>query len=126
MLIVRILIPCALLNFGREDFEASDWGFAVKAITQQMRIENQLKDSLGVYVTGVKRVGPADVGGLRRGDVIVSINKEPVYTLADFALAYNEMIQDHEKALFSVRRGGALRLVVVNFEKAPEGESLDG
>lgn len=109
-----------------EDFEASDWGFAVKAITQQMRIENQLRDSLGVFVSGVKRVGPADLGGLRRGDVIMSINKAPVNTLADFALRYNEMTESHEKALFTVRRGGAIRLVVVSMDKTAEGESLDG
>ena len=109
-----------------EDFEASDWGFAVKAITQQMRIENQLRDSLGVFVSGVKRVGPGDVGGLRRGDVIIAINKVPVANLADFALRYGEMIGGHDKALFTVRRGGAVRLVVVSIEKTTKGESLDG
>jgi len=109
-----------------EDFEASEWGFTVKAITQQMQIENQLKDSVGVYVTGVKRVGPADVGGLRRGDVVVAINKKPVYDLGAFALRYNALVEAEDKALLTVQRGGSVRLVVVSVDKTEEGESLDG
>lgn len=109
-----------------EDFEASQWGFTVKAITQQMQIENQLRDSIGVYVTGVKRVGPADVGGLRPGDVVIAINKEPVYDLGAFALKYGALVESESKALLTVQRGGAVRLVVVSVDKTEEGESLDG
>jgi len=46
-----------------EDFECAEWEFTVKDITQQMQIEDQLDDTLGVYVVGVKRVGLADEGG---------------------------------------------------------------
>lgn len=102
-----------------EEFESSDWGFAVRAITQQMQISNQLKDTLGVLVAGVKRVGPADEGGLRRGDVIKEINRQPVDDLAGFIDIYNGLTSiTEEKILFRVDRSGASRLVVVETKKS--------
>jgi serine protease Do len=59
------------------DLECKDWGFTVKNVTKQMTLDNQLEDTLGVFVSGVKRVGPAAEGGLRRGDVVRGINEEP-------------------------------------------------
>lgn len=97
-----------------EDFEAPLWGFAVKEITQQMGVELQLDDLLGVFVTGVKRLAVADDGGLRRGDVIRSINQSAVTDLAVFALEYRTLIENEvDKVLLSVGRGGGTRLVVL-------------
>ena len=101
-----------------EDYECPDWGFTVKDITRQMQISNQLRDSLGVLVVGVKRVGAADMGGLRRNDVVRQINKEPVNDLAEFAARYTELTARKEpKVLLTVGRNGATRLVVINTEK---------
>jgi serine protease Do len=108
-----------------EDFECADWGFTVKAITRHMQIENQLRDTLGVFVTGVKRVGPADLAGLRRGDVVRSINKEDIPGLAYFTSRYTELTaSDTEKILLTLRRGGAKRLVVLSIDgEEQEGEA---
>lgn len=107
-----------------EDFESSDWGFTIKAITHSMQVENQLKDTLGVFVEGVKRVGAADDGGLRPGDVIVSLNKENVNTLADFVRLYNDLTSGKtDKVLLEVKRGGSSRLVVIKpVDKGEEGD----
>jgi serine protease Do len=106
-----------------EDFECPDWGFTVKGITRQMRIENQLKDTIGVFVVGVKRAGVADAGGLRSGDVIVSANREAVVTLPEFVKLYTDLVQQKtDRILFSVKRGGSSRLVLVKAEKK-EAES---
>lgn len=97
-----------------EDYESSDWGFTVKGITRQMQIENQLKDTLGVYVVGVKRTGPADEGGLRGGDVVVSINRQDIGSLAEYTRMYISLSDSkEEKVLLSIKRGGSSRLVVV-------------
>ncbi len=107
-----------------EDFESSDWGFTIKAITHSMQVENQLKDTLGVFVEGVKRVGAADDGGLRPGDVIVSLNKEDINTLADFVRLYNDLTAGKtDKVLLGVKRGGSSRLVVIKpVDKGEEGD----
>ncbi len=97
-----------------EDFECVGWGFTVKGITRQMQIENQLKDSLGVFVEGVKRSGSADDGGLRPGDVVVAISKQEVTELAGFIAHYHELTEARtEKILLGIKRGGSSRLVVL-------------
>ena len=101
-----------------EDFECAEWGFTVKAITPQMQISNNLEDTTGVFVVGVKRVGPADTGGLRRGDVVREVNRQPVENFASFVDTYNKLSEEAaEKVLLSVWRGGAIRLAVINLEK---------
>jgi len=114
----------ALGDAQGEDFECAGWGFTVKGLTRQMQLENQLKDTLGVFVTGVKRVGAGDQGGLRSGDVIVSVNRQDIGALSEFARVYDELERSGaEKALLSVRRGGANRLVVVKSERKAGGEA---
>lgn len=101
-----------------DDFEATEWDCTVKGITQQMRIENQLKDSLGVMVTGVKSLGLADLAGMRRGDVIVDVAGTPVRTLAEFQAVY-EQFKDSTDArlLCQLKRGNALRFAAINMER---------
>jgi serine protease Do len=101
-----------------EDFEAKGWGFTVKSITRQMRIENQLDDTLGVFVSGVKRVGTSEDGGLVRGDVINAINNNGLSDLAEFITIYDQlMTEGQEKVLLTVRRGKGVRYLVITAEK---------
>lgn len=108
-----------------EDFECRDWGFTVKAITRQMQIDKQLKDSLGVYVVGVKRSGPADDGGLHRGDVINTINRDDTRELAGFISKYI-LLQEakDKKILLKVQRNGATRFVFLS-ANSDDGDSTD-
>ncbi len=119
------VVTRALGELQGEDFECADWGFTVKAITRHMQIQNQLRDTLGVFVTGVKRVGAADLAGLRRGDVVRNINKETVPGLGYFTSQYGDLVSgDNEKILLTLLRGGAKRLVVLTVDgEEPEGEA---
>lgn len=113
----------ALGELQGEDFESSRWGFTVKAITRQMQISRHLEDSLGVLVVGVKRLGVADMGGLRRGDVIRSINKVPTNDLENFVVCYNEVsVVNGNMTLLMTKRGGGTRLVVLNPDKGDDAE----
>ncbi len=108
-----------------EDFEAKGWGFTVKGITRQMRLENQLEDTIGVIVSGVKRVGFADDGGLTRGDVITSVNSNGLADLAEFIVIYSQMMSEQqEKVLLTVRRGKGIRYMVITADK-DKGASLN-
>ncbi len=108
-----------------EDFECKGWGFTVKAITRQMQIENQLDDTSGVMVSGVKAVSTADEGGLRRGDVVRKVDRQDVGSLAGFIEIYNNLTKMKiEKALLTIRRGGATRFVPVKVDRKM-GETID-
>ena len=101
-----------------EDFECKNWGFTVKAITKQMQIDNQLDDTMGVMVVGVKSVSSADEGGLRRGDVIAKVDRLDIKSLADFIKTYNNLtVARAEKALLTIRRNGSTRFVPIKVDQ---------
>ncbi|KAA3637605.1 MAG: PDZ domain-containing protein [Calditrichaeota bacterium] len=109
-----------------EDFECKDWGFTVKAITKQMQIDNQLEDTVGVYVVGVKNIGAGDGGGLRRRDVIKKVNETEIVEFTDFTSSYNQMVlEKKEKILLTINRGGATRYVLLDISDI-EGMKTDG
>ncbi len=105
-----------------EVFECKGWGITVKHITRQMQVENNLNDSLGVFVEGVKRAASTDDGGLRRGDIIKSVDREPVANLGEFIAVYQRLTNaEAEKIFVTVNRSGATRFVVLNADDK-EGE----
>ena len=88
-----------------------------------MQIENQLDDTLGVLVVGVKRAGSASEGGLGRGDVITTLNKESVASLTEFVALYDELKAAAEpRILLTVNRNGAVRYVLMKTDES-EGEA---
>jgi len=84
---------------------SEDLGLAVQTLTpdlaENLGIERNLK---GVVVTQVDPGGPAGDAGLRRGDVILEVNRSPVKDVS----AYKKALQSAGKGksvLFLVRRG---------------------
>ncbi len=56
--------------------------------------------------------GPAELGGLVTGDVVVEVNREPVESLKDFDAAVGDAEQ-REPVLVRVRRGASLRYLTI-------------
>jgi len=109
-----------------EDLECEEWGFTVKAITKQMAVDNQLDDTLGVYVIGVKRVGAAADGGLRPGDIIRKVNEEDVPRFKDFFDMYSKLtIEKVDRILLTVKRANTTKYILlkVDYTKA---DRMDG
>ncbi len=108
-----------------EDLECREWGFTVKAITKQMAVENQLDDTLGVYVAGVKRVGAAAEGNLNRGNVIKQINEKPVNDFQQFYSRYIDLADSKaDKVLLTVESSGNTRYILlkVDYDETSESE----
>ncbi len=113
-----------------EDLECKEWGFTIKAITRQMALDNQLDDTLGVYVAGVKRVGAAGDGGLLKGDIIREINEAAAPQFTDFYNRFQELVENRtDKVLLTVRRSGNTKYVLIKPDftqasaKPTEGET---
>lgn len=68
----------------------------------------------GVLIVKVQPNSPADVAGLREGDVIKSINRKVVSTVIDFqqqlTASYDE---GRHRALVSIERDGLNRFVAI-------------
>jgi TPR repeat protein len=74
-------------------------------------------DDEGALVTHVSGKGPADVGGLRRGDVIVGVDGAPIRTHDDFLGALASLTPG-KAAVLAVRRGKDTRSITVIPERA--------
>jgi len=110
-----------------EDLECKDWGFTVKAITKQMAVENQLDDTLGVYVAGVKRVGSGAEGNLVRGDVIREVNEIVINNFQEFYNKYLELTETKaDRILLTVESSGNTRYILLKVDHEETSESEVG
>jgi len=84
--------------------QEGELGLTVQPLTPQLAENLGLERKDGLVISAVKPGSAADEAGLRSGDVVVEINRQPVKNLAD----YNREIARNEKGksvLFLVRRG---------------------
>ncbi|MCX6826966.1 MAG: trypsin-like peptidase domain-containing protein [candidate division Zixibacteria bacterium] len=117
------IITRELGNLLGEDLDCKEWGFTVKGMTKQMAVDNQLEDTLGIYVSGVKRVGPAGDAGLVPGDVIKGINEKPVETFREFYDRYNEIANSAaDRVLFTVKRYGSTKFILIKMDNSKTTE----
>jgi serine protease Do len=81
------------------------FGLTVQPLTPEIAESLGLpSDSKGVVVSGVQPGSSADEAGMRRGDVILEVNREPVKDLASYRKALKGTPKD-KSVLFLVRRG---------------------
>ncbi len=87
-------------------------GLSVESLTPQIARQFALPSNLsGVVVTGVQDGSRADDAGLRRGDVIQQVNRQPVRNLAEFERV---MKQSGDKStLLLVNRNGHTSFIVI-------------
>jgi serine protease Do len=91
-------------------------GLTLRALTPQDRAQLEIpSDVQGVLVAGVDPDSPAAEKGIRAGDVITRIDREPVTSVGDAATALNAARQENGTALLLVRRGDAQQFVALNF-----------
>ncbi len=89
----------------------SGLGLTVTDLTPDVARRLSMKRAEGVLVTAIEPGSPADAAGLRKGDVILEINRKPVTTLKD----YNGVVERMNKgqhALLLVQRGDMTRFFV--------------
>jgi serine protease Do len=83
--------------------EKGELGMAVQRLTPELAESLGLERAEGVVITSITPGGPADESGLRRGDVILEIDRKPVRNLADYTKTIGE--RKGKGILFLVRRG---------------------
>lgn len=91
----------------------SEFGFAATPLTPQMRNEFKVRAANGFLVREVAEDSPAARAGLRRGDVIVEINRRPVKTEAELGRILGEAAKSNRDVLFLIERQGRNQLLVV-------------
>lgn len=97
-----------------EEREAKAWGLSIGDVTRAYANSRQLDDDRGVVVTSLTRGYPADKAELETGDVIRSINGQPVEDLDAFMTLFNASVQAKEPmVLLKITRGRGERDAVL-------------
>jgi serine protease Do len=102
---------------GENQGEALGMHFA--ALTNEMRRELRIgRDAEGVVITGIDRGSVAETLGLSRGDVVESINQQPIRSPAEAAQQLKEIATSPKKtALLLLNRHGVTQYVGVKLSK---------
>jgi serine protease Do len=99
------------VSFGQPQEQVGDLGLHLRDLSPE---EVRRLGVRGVFVEGVAPGSLAQRSGLRRGDIILSVNNEPVENLSQF----NEKIErakseQRTRVLLLIRRGGSNLYVVL-------------
>jgi serine protease Do len=91
---------------AREEPEegAAVFGLRVQDLTPEIAEQLGVKNEVGVLVTSVEPGSPAETAGLRRGDLILEVNREEVTNTSELQKRLGDA---DDRALLLVRRGDA-------------------
>jgi serine protease Do len=97
-----------------EEKEFKVWGVSVREVTPVYANDHQLDDDQGVVVTTLSPDYPAQKADLQPGEVIRSINQEPITDLDTFSKLYDASVKAKDAAvLLEVQRGRARQSAVL-------------
>lgn len=90
-----------------------DWGLSVQKVSRAIAREQQLDSSDGVVVVGIQPAFPAAEAGIRPGDIITSVNREPIQSLEDLKNAYTAYEKTPQRVLMEIDRNHQFSFVVL-------------
>lgn len=96
-----------------EEWAFEKWGLSVRKVSRAYARENQLPDATGMLVIGVQAGFPADVAGLTRGDIITTINHQPITDLSAARAIHETFVTKPEPILVEARRQRSVSLYVL-------------
>jgi len=103
-----------LASTGSREEKPGAYGLRVQELTPEVAEQLQIETAEGVVVSGVEPGSAAEEAGLRRGDVVLEVDRKPVADVAEFRDA---LAGAKRGALLLVSRGGAELIVAL---KAPK------
>ncbi len=87
-----------------EQWVFEDWGLSVERVSRAVARERKLVSTDGVFVLGTQAAFPASEGGVRRGDIITKINREPISSLQRLKDIYEAYRSAPDKVFLEVQR----------------------
>jgi S1-C subfamily serine protease len=103
-----------------EELDCPRWNMTVKAVNQFDNPDLYFVRQQGVFIFGTKYPGNAEDAGLRRNDIITSIDGKEIATLDDVRAAYDAALNATPKktrVVVDVLRGGMARELVLDFAR---------
>ncbi len=109
-----------------DDVELHAWGAVIRNVTPELARETHLPDTQGVWFESIQPSGPSGQSEpiLRRGDVLVAVNRVPVADGAALKAMTESLMKGAPKGvrtvLAAIRRGGEELDVVVTLRSTTE------
>jgi serine protease Do len=97
---------------------ADGFGLRADALSAELAERLKLPFTRGVVVVDIASGGPADVAGLRRGDVILEVGRQPVSDPAELQRALGALAPGDSALLYVHRPGGEGRNQYLVLERA--------
>jgi len=106
-------------NDQADEDRADALGLHLSPLTTELRRQLNIgRDVQGVVITGIDSNSPPDIRGLSRGDVLVSINQEPVRSPEEAVSKLRELSKSPQKtALLLLNRRGVTQYLGVKLNK---------
>ncbi|MCZ6674908.1 MAG: trypsin-like peptidase domain-containing protein [Verrucomicrobia bacterium] len=96
-----------------EEWAFEKWGLSVREISRTYARENKLESDEGMLVLGAKLAFPSDRAGIRAGDIITKINRNPVGSLDDLKAQHEEFNAQSEPLFVEVSRNFRTSLFIL-------------
>jgi len=96
------------------EMRVTRWGFVAMAISPDVARRYRLEwEQKGVVITAVDPGSPADLAGLRHGDVIEEVNRQPIRSVNEFDSLMTQS-ESGETVLLFLRRGDSSMFQVLH------------
>jgi serine protease Do len=108
-----------------KELDCPRWDFTAKTINRFDNPALYFHRKEGVFVYGVRSPGNARDAGLRRNDILVRIDSQPVKTLEDVRNVHSAALENlaaRHKIVVTVLRDGLMRHIVLDFSRDYERE----
>jgi serine protease Do len=92
--------------------DKTQWGLQLQNMAPQLGRQLGLGNDEGILIAGVQPESPAERAGLRRGDVILEVNRVPVSSVEEAASEFRE--KDGDAILLTVKRREGRLFVALN------------
>lgn len=92
-----------------------DLGLSVQELTQELSQSLGIEDTTGLLIANVEPNKPAAEAGLKRGDLILEVNQQPVNTIKEYKKIMRAA-KKTESILFLIKRENHTRFVAVKTE----------
>jgi serine protease Do len=93
--------------------EETGWGMTVEELTPRLAVQlGVASETKGVVVSGIADESPADAAGLRRGDIILEVDRIPISSLNDYQQALDRAKRGENLLLLTQRGSGAFYIVL--------------
>jgi serine protease Do len=100
--------------------EETGWGLTVEELTPRLAMQlGVASETRGVVVSGITDESPADAAGLRRGDIILEVDRIPISNMDDYQQALDQVKRGENLLLLAKRGRGTFYIVL---KPSDEGE----